>query len=66
MKRIDKIKAMTIDEMAQRFAVNFLAGCYAVLRKAEIPEDIIRDFGRKNLVDIICEYKQWLQQEVSE
>ena len=66
MKRIDKIKAMTLDEIAQRFAVNFLAGCYAVLRKAEIPEDIIRDFGRKNLVDIICEYKQWLQQEVNE
>lgn len=61
MKRIDKIKAMTLDEMAQRFAVNFLAGCYAVLRKAEIPEDIIRDFGRKNLVDIICEYKKMLQ-----
>lgn len=59
----EKIKSMTLDEMAQRFGVNFLAGCFAILRKAEIPEDIIKDFGRKNLVNIICEYKKMLQQE---
>lgn len=61
MRNIDKIKNMTLDEMAQRFAVNFLAGCFATLRKAEIPEDIIKDFGRKNLVNVICEYKKILQ-----
>ena len=66
MNNFEKIKSLTLDEMAQRFAVNFLAGCFATLRKAEIPEDIIKDFGRKNLVDIICEYKQWLQQESEE
>lgn len=59
----EKIKNMTLDEMAQRFAVNYLAGCFATLRKAEVPEDIIKDFGRKNLVDLICEYKKILQQE---
>lgn len=63
MNEFDKIKNMTLDEMAQRFGVNFLAGCFAILRKAEVPEDIIKDFGRKNLVDIICEYKKMLQAE---
>lgn len=63
MNNFEKIKNMTLDEMAQRFAVNFLAGVFATLRKAEIPEDIIKDFGRKNLVNVICEYKKMLQQE---
>ena len=66
MNNFEKIKNMTVDEMAQRFAVNFLAGCFAALRKAEIPEDILKDFSRKNLINVICEYKKMLQQEVSE
>lgn len=66
MNNFEKIKNMTLDEMAQRFAVSYLAGCFTILRKAEIPEDIIKDFGRKNLVNIICTYKKMLQQEVSE
>jgi hypothetical protein len=66
MNNFEKIKNMTLDEMAQRFAVNYLAGWFTILRKAEIPEDIIKDFGRRNLVNIICEYKKILQQEVSE
>ena len=66
MNNFEKIKNMTLDEIAQRFAVNYLAGCFAILRKAEIPEDILKDFGRKNLDNIICEYKKMLSQEVSE
>lgn len=63
MNNFEKIKSLTLDEMAQRFGVNFLAGCFAILRKAEVPEDILKDFGKKNLVNIICEYKKMLQAE---
>lgn len=66
MNNYEKIKAMTLDEMAQRFAVNFLAGCFAILRRLEMPEEELEDFGKKNLADIIITYKKSLQQEVSE
>lgn len=63
MNNFEKIKNMTLDEIAQRFAVNFLAGCFAILRKTEVSEDAIKEFGKNNLIEIICSYKQWLQAE---
>ena len=63
MNEFEKIKAMSIDEISHKFAVTFFAGCFAILRKAGISEDDIKKFGKDNLVEVICCYKQWLQQE---
>ena len=64
MNNYEKIKSLTLDEMATKFAVNFLAGCFfAILRRLKMSEEELEDFGKKNLADIIITYKKSLQQE---
>lgn len=63
---IKKITNITLEEMSTKLAVSFLAGCFSVFRRLNVPEEQMEKFGKENLFEIVNSYKKQLQAEVEE
>lgn len=61
MTNYEKIKEMTVDQMAAGFATSFSAGALSVLRKLNFPQHFIDEFMTGVLKDAVIVYKDLLE-----
>ena len=63
MNNFEKIKAMDIEEMADYITQYQLSGMFAILRKLDVSEDKLFQFGKSNFEKLFETIYQKLQAE---
>lgn len=61
MTNYEKIKEMTVDQMAMRFATSFSAGALSVLEKLNFPKHAIDVFMTRIITEAVITYKDYLE-----